>query len=98
MELKYKLTKNTKKFGVTTLYQIQATKSFSNIKKGELGGWIQKRDNLSHTGNAWVSGDARVSGNAWVSDILCSKFSFTSPLQIQKWYELEKQFRDFCNV
>lgn len=31
-------------------------------KKGDLGGWIEKAENL--IGNAWVSGDARVSGNA----------------------------------
>lgn len=69
--MKYKLTKNTKKIANTILYQIKAEKSFSNVKKGDLGGWIKSEDNLSQSGNAWVSGNARVSGNAWISDDAC---------------------------
>ena len=37
------------------------------VKAGDLGGWVEKEDNLSQSGNAWVSGNAEVSGNAWVS-------------------------------
>ena len=33
---------------------------------GELGGWIEKEENLSHKGNAWVSENAVVRGNAMV--------------------------------
>jgi len=36
--VKYILTKNTKEIDDTTLYQIQATKDFSDVKKGDLGG------------------------------------------------------------
>ena len=61
------------------LYQIRALKDFSNVSKGDLGGFIEQENNLSVDGNAWVSdnaevygdarvfGNARVSGNAWVS-------------------------------
>ena len=55
------------------LFRIKALVSFGNVEKGELGGFIEKEDNLSHDGNAWVYGDAQVSGNArvygnaWVS-------------------------------
>ena len=55
------------------LFRIKALVAFGNVEKGELGGFIENEDNLSHDGNAWVSGDAkvfgdaRVSGNAWVS-------------------------------
>ena len=58
-------------FGIE-LFRIKALISFDNVKKGELGGYVEKEENLSHSGNAWVSGnarvsgDARVSGNAWV--------------------------------
>lgn len=38
------------------------------IKSGELGGWLEKEDNLSQTGNAWVAGDAIVYDNAFVHD------------------------------
>ena len=54
------------------LFQIKALIQFSNINAGELGGYIEKEENLNQGGNAWVydtariSGDARVSGDAWV--------------------------------
>ena len=54
--MKYKLTKNKKTIGEITVYQIEALKDFSNIKKGDLGGWIEKESNLSHLGDCWVSG------------------------------------------
>lgn len=47
------------------------------VKAGDLGGWVEKEDNLSQSGNAWVSGNAqvsgsaKVSGNAWVSGDAC---------------------------
>ena len=34
------------------------------IEVGDLGGWLEKEDNLSYLGNAWVSGDAEVLGDA----------------------------------
>jgi hypothetical protein len=49
------------------LFRIKALIEFGNVKAGDLGGYIEKEENLSHMGNAWVSGNARVSGNAWVS-------------------------------
>lgn len=64
--MKYKLTKNTKEVYGCTLYQIEALKDFSNVSKGDLGGWIEKESNLSQEGNAWVFGNAWVCGNAWV--------------------------------
>ena len=48
------------------LFRIKAKINFSSVAAGELGGYIEKEENLSHFGNAWVSDDARVSGNAWV--------------------------------
>jgi len=65
--MKYKLTNNKKDVCGRTLYQIEALKDFGNIKKGDLGGWIEREDNLSQDDNCWVSGNARVSGDAWVS-------------------------------
>ena len=37
---------------------------FGNVKKGDLGGWIEKEDNLSQEGDCWVFGDAWVYGDA----------------------------------
>ena len=64
--MKYSLTTNTKVWSGITLYQIKAEMSFGSVAKGELGGYIEKKENLSEDGNAWVYGDAQVSGNAWV--------------------------------
>jgi len=64
---KYSLTKTTKEWCGRTLFQIKAEMSFGSVAKGELGGYIEKEENLSQDGNAWVYGDAQVSGNAWVS-------------------------------
>ena len=66
--MKYKLTKNKKTIKEITLYQIEALKDFSDIKKGDLGGWIEKESNLSQQGDCWVSCRARVYDNAIVSD------------------------------
>lgn len=49
------------------LFRIKALVAFGNVEKGELGGFIEKEDNLSHDGNAWVFGNAQVFGNARVS-------------------------------
>lgn len=46
------------------LFRIKALIEFGNVKEGELGGFIEKEENLSHEGNAWVCGDAWVYGNA----------------------------------
>ena len=43
---KFKLTKNKKNYLGITLYRIEATMSFGNVVKGELGGWIEKKENL----------------------------------------------------
>ena len=51
-----------------TLYRIQAIRDFSNVKTGDLGGYIEKEENLSHDGNSWVFDSALVCDNACVSD------------------------------
>lgn len=70
---KYKLITSDFKFeyGVK-LYRIKANKTFENqgnvIKKGDLGGYIEKLSNLEqHQGNAWIYDNAKVYGNARVS-------------------------------
>lgn len=71
---KYEFTGETKAFNGTTLHRIRALKDFGDVDAGDLGGWIEKEENLSHDGgcwvfdNAWVFGNAQVSGDAWVSD------------------------------
>ena len=65
---KYELTTNTKMCFGRKLYQIKALKDFGDVKAGDLGGYIEKEENLSHDGIAWVFGNAYVYGNARVYD------------------------------
>ena len=66
---KFELTSEfiTNIFG-TKLFRIKALIEFGNVKAGELGGFVEKEENLNHEGNAWVYGNARVYGNASVCD------------------------------
>ena len=63
---KYELTaESIVKFG-RTLFRIKALVAFGDVKEGELGGFVEKEENLDQGGNAWVSGAARVSGAAQI--------------------------------
>jgi len=64
--MKYELTSESIVVEGHTLYRIRATKDFSNVKKGNLGGFIEKVGNLSQEGNCWVYDNACVFGNAYV--------------------------------
>ena len=65
---KYEMTSNYKIFLGKKLFQIRALVDLCNgVKAGELGGYIEKEENLSQSGNAWVGGDARVTDNARVT-------------------------------
>lgn len=70
---KYELTEETTNIFGKTLHRIRATRDFSNVHAGDLGGFIENELNLSHDrdtwvyGNALVYGDARVGGKALVS-------------------------------
>ena len=77
---KYEMLHEDKiEIGSHTLYRIRALKDFGDVKAGDIGGYIEKEENLSQEGtcwiydNAWVRGNAKVYdsakvfGNAWVS-------------------------------
>ena len=67
MKKKFELTSET----ITTFYgrklfRIKALRNFGDVKKGDLGGYVEKEANLSQFGTAWVYENAQVSGNAFV--------------------------------
>ena len=63
---KYELTAEfIEKWG-KKLFRIKALISFGSVEAGELGGYVEKEDNLAQDGNAWVCGNAEVCGNARV--------------------------------
>jgi carbonic anhydrase/acetyltransferase-like protein (isoleucine patch superfamily) len=63
-EKKYKLIKED--FG--ELYRIRAIRDFGKVKAGEIGGCIEKEENLSHDGKCWVGVNAKVYGDSRVED------------------------------
>ena len=67
---KFEFTGETKTislfFRTATLHRIRAVAEFGLVKIGDLGGWIEKEENLSHEGKAWVWGNAEVCGDAKV--------------------------------
>ena len=50
------------------IYRIKAIKDFSAAKAGDLGGFVESESNLSHEGDCWISGNARVYAKAKVTD------------------------------
>ena len=61
------------------LYRIQAMRSFGNVVVGDLGGYVESYDNLSHDGDcwthcqSWVYGKARVYENAYIGQYVTAK-------------------------
>jgi hypothetical protein len=58
-------------FGIK-LFRIKAILKLRYAEAGELGGFVEKEENVNQSddawvyGDAWVSGNARVYGNAWI--------------------------------
>ena len=65
-EKKYELTDETIDVDGQILHRIKAVKDFGDVKKGDFGGFIEKRGNLDQTGNCWVYDNAKILDNAKV--------------------------------
>lgn len=69
---KFELTTDSIDVNGVKLFRIKSLVDFGNVKAGTIGGYVEKEENLSQYGNAWVYGnarvfdDARVFGNALV--------------------------------
>ena len=55
---KYEMTSNVKEFLGHKLFQIKALKDFGDVKAGDLGGYIEKEENLSQDGRALICDSA----------------------------------------
>lgn len=72
MRKKYKLTRETKKFlDGTVPHCIRAVRDFvlvdgTKIRAGDLSGWVENKENLSHNDEVWVGDDAQVFEDARV--------------------------------
>ena len=60
MDKKFELTDETIEYRRRTLYRIRALKDFGDVKKGDLGGFVEKESNLSQFGDCWVYDEAKV--------------------------------------
>lgn len=59
MEKKYEILKNTKvRFFGREIYRIRALKDFGNVKKGNIGGYVESKRNLSQEGDCWIYDNA----------------------------------------
>ena len=65
---KYRMTDDVIVTCERVLHRIEALVDIQRfgVKAGDLGGYIEREENLSHDGNAWIGGDAQVYGDAWV--------------------------------
>ena len=54
MTPKYELLQHPYTRGSETIYQIKALRDFSDVKAGDLGGYISTEENLSHDGDCWL--------------------------------------------
>lgn len=61
---KYQLTEEKIATFGKTLFRIKALINFSDVKEGELGGFVENEDNLSHLKNCWIYDDAKIFGYA----------------------------------
>ncbi|WP_375664594.1 hypothetical protein [Bartonella sp. CL162QHHD] len=76
---KYELTDDTVDLGPFKLHRIRALRSFGKVKKGDLGGWVESEENLSHEGNCWISGLGAVFGGGRLrGDHLVPNFNYIS--------------------
>ena len=67
--MKYELLKNNFiEYKGRKLYRIRALKSFSDIKYGDIGGYVENEKNLSQNGNCWIYNNAKVYDNGRVFD------------------------------
>ena len=51
-----------------TIYRIQALVDFSDVKAGDIGGYVESEENLSHEGDAWIYNNAAVIEGGFVCD------------------------------
>jgi hypothetical protein len=69
--------------GERRLFRIRAVRDFGEVRRGDIGGYIECEDNLCHDGDAWVHdvaqvygphavvrNNARVRGCAWVMGVV----------------------------
>ena len=60
MDKKYELIESD----IRGLYRVKALIDFGNVKKGDVGGYVENKHNLSQKGECWIYNNAMVYNNA----------------------------------
>lgn len=106
-ELKYKLIRvgklplNDGNGIKKRFFQLQALRDIPEhgVKAGDMGGYVTRKNTLSHEGSCWVGGEAQligyvfVDGNAYVGD----KALLNAPLEVQSIY-IEENAKVYGNT
>lgn len=66
MERKYELTDETIQINGRILHRIKALKDFDDVKKGDIGGYVENEWNLAQDGECWIYGKAKAYDHARV--------------------------------
>ena len=64
MNKKYELIESDRK----GFYRVKALKDFGDVKKGDIGGYIENENSLSHEGLCWVYNNAKIYGYSEIFD------------------------------
>jgi hypothetical protein len=62
VEVSVRFTGDSVQVGHRRLFRIQALRDFGQIRRGDVGGYIERESNLSHDGDSWVADVAQVYG------------------------------------
>lgn len=65
---KYELTDQKIILNGHELRRIRAVRDFDLVEKGDLGGYVESEENLSHDGDCWIYGNAAVFEHGWVRE------------------------------
>lgn len=69
MDKKYEILKDQAiTMNGSTIYRIKALRNFGDVEVGDMGGFVEKEENLSHEGPCWIYDDAMVYHNAKIRD------------------------------
>lgn len=64
MDRKYELIESD----IRDLHRIKALRDFGDVKKGDIGGYIENENSLSHEGLCWVYNNAKIYGYSEIFD------------------------------
>ena len=106
MNLKYVFTNETLQHDGRILHRIKALKSFGNVNKNDLGGWIEKEDNLSQEGDCWIADNAKVYDKAYVYDnaqlydnaIICGEAKIYNDAKLHDYARVEDEAYIYGNA